>query len=67
MNLLQVELQPLLLHRQDKKVAPRRFVDDHQPSAFSSLDGIGKVSGLRWREVRDQKHADQVFAEAGGL
>lgn len=44
------------------KAAPRRFVDA-EPSAFGDLMGIGRVGSMRWREVRDQEHADRVWDE----
>ena len=55
---------PGLLDAAHAKQAPRRFVDDYQHSAFDALEGIGRVGTLRWREVRDQQHADRVWEAA---
>lgn len=53
--------KPCYLAAAHEKAAPRRFVEDHQPSAFGALEGIGRVGSLRWQEVREQEHADHLF------
>lgn len=41
------------------KAAPRRFNDE----PMSGFGDIGDVGSERWREVRDQEHADQLRDE----
>jgi hypothetical protein len=55
--------KPDLLTTALTKAEPRRFVDA-EPSAFGDLIGIGRVGSLRWREVREQEAADQVWDAA---
>lgn len=49
------------------KAAPRRFTGE----PLTGFGGIDEVGSDRWREVRDQEHADHVVdmqrTERGGL
>lgn len=55
-----IEQQPLVLHRAATKASPRRFSADPL-TGFG--DDISTIGSDRWREVRDQEHADHLADE----
>lgn len=51
-----IEQQPLVLHRAATKASPRRF----SAEPMTGFGGIDELGSDRWREVRDQEHADDL-------